>query len=679
MPSPQQLQDTVADHHLPAIQHIVDAAKGAPVSPERVRHHCKLCDSDGAIIYSTHAIQQAMDLLQSRVPRDRPTAENRAKRPTTGVLDVNGGPRLSTPPYPSGTPVAQPSSTKEIRVQLDEEFITLRVSPSVTFEHFLHHVHTAFQCSPDARLRVGHETAAGWNIIYNDESLATALQDHICAFQIRTGMSSHAARSPSPGGSTAPPVQLSFELSEQTQNRKNWEFRVKVREDMKKRVAEKLGQEGTAVGSPLVSSSISALRAFLRQLTVLNANWEVIDAEQAHQHDGLDLNDRLHWYIAAVIDHFHPAIAQVWHSNDPGTSAKRQPHSFASFPAFLAQLYVTVKPGTSGSPLYVLPAMLEDLKARLPSFTWRRDIGSELNQVLTAVQFLQAQVFPDTADHGKHITLFLEQVLAPDVQTRLREILKQHHADDLPPIFRDSDDYAQLQSYRLASVLRRWQAFDTSSQALKLAEFQGWTTRASGMSKSSDTNRPPARGTSGVALATTPPEPSDKLIRVSGIEFRQNLASWADQTDRQREEAKFVELVYNFEGQCHHCHRQGHRQVGCPDLFQLDSKGQDRNPKSYFYQLIPPPVALDAGKHSGHRAVGRGSSPGDIRGSRGGGRASRGGSDRVALAAVLEATTRLETQMELLSREQHRDHARMEQVAQQLGEQMGNGKAGAAQ
>jgi hypothetical protein len=146
MPSPQPLQDTVADHHLPAIQHIVDAAKGAPVSPERVRHHCKLCDSDGEIIYSTHAIQQAMDLLQSRVPRDRPTAENRAKRPTTGVLDVNGGPRLSTPPYPSGTPVALPSSTMEIRVQLDEEYITLRVSPSVTFEHFLHHVHTAFQC-----------------------------------------------------------------------------------------------------------------------------------------------------------------------------------------------------------------------------------------------------------------------------------------------------------------------------------------------------------------------------------------------------------------------------------------------------------------------------------------------------------------------------------------------------
>jgi hypothetical protein len=34
--------------------------------------------------------------------------------------------------------------------------------------------------------------------------------------------------------------------------------------------------------------------------------------------------------------------------------------------------------------------------------------------------------------------------------------------------------------------------------------------------------------------------------------------------------------------------------------------------------------------------------------------------------------------MELLAREQHRDHDRVEQVAQQLGQQLGNDQAGAA-
>jgi hypothetical protein len=57
---------------------------------------------------------------------------------------------------------------------------------------------------------------------------------------------------------------------------------------------------------------------------VLNANLDLKEAEQALQQDGLDPNDHLKWYIAAVVYNIHPAILQVWavwHSNDRGTSA----------------------------------------------------------------------------------------------------------------------------------------------------------------------------------------------------------------------------------------------------------------------------------------------------------------------------------------------------------------------
>jgi hypothetical protein len=63
-------------------------------------------------------------------------------------------------------------------------------------------------------------------------------------------------------------------------------------------------------------------------------------------------------------------------------------------------------------------------------------------------------------------------------------------------------------------------------------------------------------------------------------------------------------------------------------------------------------------------------------------RQSRGGPGCPALAAVLEAVSasnaRMETQMELLARERQRDHDSVEQVAQQLAHQLGNGRAGAA-
>ena len=185
-------------------------------------------------------------------------------------------------------------------------------------------------------------------------------------------------------------------------------------------------------------------------------------------------------------------------------------------------------------------------------------------------------------------------------------------------------------------------------------------------------------GSAGTVSGAPPPPPSAKEITVQGETFRRNLASWTDHQEQRREEQRFVELVYNFDGNCNLCHRAGHRQIGCPTLFDLDPRtGKDLNPKSYFYTLRPPPVALEAGKLPGGSRQG-----GGLRGGRGGGsinRNPRGSVEPSALAAVLEATARLETRLELMSREQQRDHDRVEQVAQQMGEQLGNERAGAAQ
>ncbi len=60
-----------------------------------------------------------------------------------------------------------------------------------------------------------------------------------------------------------------------------------------------------------------------------------------------------------------------------------------------------------------------------------------------------------------------------DVQTALVEIFKQHHSKDLPPIFQDSDDYAQLQAYNLESVLLHWSTLDTRNGPLTPEEFKG--------------------------------------------------------------------------------------------------------------------------------------------------------------------------------------------------------------
>ena len=139
-------------------------------------------------------------------------------------------------------------------------------------------------------------------------------------------------------------------------------------------------------------------------------------------------------------------------------------------------------------------------------------------------------------------------------------------------------------------------------------------------------------GTTNQRITPTPAPPvlstKEFYVTVEGqpITFRQNLASWTDQQDRAREEHKFLEAVYNFDGNCKNCNRPGHRAVGCPDKFKLDPKtGQDHNPKWYFFTLVPLQMALDTAL--------------PIRRSRGAGnnRSGRGGSVCLDLAAALEA------------------------------------------
>jgi hypothetical protein len=313
--------------------------------------------------------------------------------------------------------------------------------------------------------------------------------------------------------------------------------------------------------------------------------------------------------------------------------------------------------------------MLADLQGRWKTFTSRREICGELRQMLLAVQFLQDKLFSSSSgDLTMPIKVFLESVLSAEVQTALIAVLKQYHNEDLPIIFQSSDDFAQLQAYHLESVLRRWAAFDTLRGPLTVAEFIGGPAKPSSRNSGGKDGIVQQRGNPSSGLPGLSTKEFQVTVDGKRLAFRQNLASWPDQHDRIREEQKFLDVVYAFDGECNYCHRTGHRAVGCPNKFQLDpTTGQDLNPKSYFYTLVPPRAAMAALLPTGGNRGPNSSRP------------ARGSTGRPALAAVLEATARMETQMELLARERQRDHDRVEQVAQQLGQQLGNGRAGAAQ
>ena len=679
----EELRDTLSDEHIKSLTRLWQ--QNSTLTPQRAQNNYLLLDQDKNPLYTLAAIEHELARLKATSARPRPTAENRAARAATREVSsepAETGSRAS--PQQTAGNSQQP---EPVKVKVTDGAVTaqLKISLSLPVEAFKTMVMTALSLDPDARRRMqlGHPTSDGWMVLHDDETWADALRDDVRSFQVRLqagSISSDAASSASTASSTAQPQRLAFEQDGRVQVQKQWEYENKLRNHVKDRVTAKLANDGAMVGSPAVGTSIAELRKLLKNASQLSDEWVMLCAEQQHRDDGISESTLLEWFIDAVINKFHPSIAQMWQSNDPSIRAKRMPTAFGSFDLFLAQLYLTVKPGVSGAPSKVLPAMLADLQGRWRSFTVRREICGEIRQVLVAAQFLNDHLFDGSAtDLSMTVKVFLEGALADEVQTELMGVLKQNHSEDLSPIFRESDDFAQLQAYNLDSVLRRWAALDTKQGLLKPTEFKAsWMGQQSGGSSGGGrVSGNASRAWPGVSPTATSPPPSAKEfhIKVNGqpITFRQNLASWPDHQDRMREEAKFVELVYQFEGQCNYCAQFGHREVGCPKRFKLDQNGQDLNPKSYFYTLIPPRVALEASKARSGSGGGNGRS-----GSSGGGGRGGRGSDRSALAAVLEATARLETRMELIAREQHRDHDRVEQVAQQLGQQLGNDQAGAA-
>ena len=73
-----------------------------------------------------------------------------------------------------------------------------------------------------------------------------------------------------------------------------------------------------------------------------------------------------------------------------------------------------------------------------------------------AVQFLQLEEKSFSGlsgDFTMPIKVFLESALSAEVHISLIAALKKTHSEDLPPIFHDSDDFAQMQAYKLESVL----------------------------------------------------------------------------------------------------------------------------------------------------------------------------------------------------------------------------------
>jgi len=595
--------------------------KNKAITPDRIRKHYSLLDNDNPI-YSVDVVERAIASFE--LGRMRPTAERRAATAALQALQP-------TPIVSVGHQAAPDSSSRHqlaatVAVEHPDLGRTmLRLPHSCTLAQFKTLAAECFDLDPDHRLQVSLRTDELDHLVFvsTTEVLNEMLEQYgcTCLFQLRSTRTGSSGPI-SPGGTqdsrrVDPLRQEASTSSDLVSSGKSttaqWQHSLKVSQSIKTRVCDSLAAEGGVVGSSHVTTSIGELFRLLRVSRLLLDTWDDLLAEHRVFEHGIEERQLLEWFITAVMQKFHPVLNQLWlqEASDPAFRNQRRAAVFSTAEAFVLQVYLTVRPGTTGFQIHVLPAMLQDLERRISTFATRRLVCSELRHIWATTQFLQTHLCPGESCVDQPIKQFLENALSLDMRERLCMVLKENHSAELPPYLRQQLDFAPIHAYSVESILARWAAFD-SLQARPLAMDWASPLRAPGPpTERRGPQRLDSLGRPSVLPAAGPPSPaaaapldqtwsSDSftvVVNREPITLRKHLGSWADLTDREQELSKFVKAMYNFSGACNLCHKQGHRARGCPTHIQLDPQtGVDMNPKSFFYKLKPPLVALEAAR-----------------------------------------------------------------------------------
>jgi len=362
------------------------------------------------------------------------------------------------------------------------------------------------------------------------------------------------------------------------------------------------------------SSPAATVCAAVHVLTRLNAKWLEIERAVPEGGDAIPSTKRLHWFLAAILDHMDPALTQKWIIQMPTT--RREVHSYADWPTFQQNLGALLATEVHGRP----EDLLHDIDTMMGPVANYPNVATFLANLqefrVAGQEFVRLRQAPATdRDVDRHILAYLAARLTDTARAALSDMLA------LQPSWRSTADafytekYPPLEAYPLDSLLQalherglhrkglNWthdfkaQTLGTGGQG-KLPSFsQGNRQRAplSGMPGTGTTasggttpslqpdTRPGSQASRGPGTLHNHP-PSKRTIKVDGQpqDFPYHL----------RFSKLFVDLTVR-DVVCHHCHHPGHTSFVCPKYFQLDEHLVEHNQRSFFYMLRPPQRVLN--------------------------------------------------------------------------------------
>jgi hypothetical protein len=300
---------------------------------------------------------------------------------------------------------------------------------------------------------------------------------------------------------------------------------------------------------------------------------------------------RLRWFIEAILDLLEGDVKERWHGQDD--PEQREASYYTTWAQFKASLFTIIRNVTDFTPdglMEQLPKLVSPAKCAS-----RKDLWVAIEQVQRAAKTLAEMKSTDATAQIEAATVkYLEASLTQEATKGICEALAYKHRDAASAYFA-SMQHPPLTAYPSrcikAVMLGRddfagpwradWRVIPNKEPAAAAQPSKG-----GGSGTQRVENPKPSNNGSGSPRTRVLTRNQESHV------FPYYLKDVTDASERARQETKFLGHSL-LDWKCRKCGVQGHTQDICPRLFKLDARSIERNPRSFFFELRPPQQVLN--------------------------------------------------------------------------------------
>jgi hypothetical protein len=613
-PDSEQVEKMVQMHLGKYIQVTPNKVVLAKLSPQQIVDRREFLNEKGQALYSVEQVRKILiEQVGGEAEADMAQTSPPSRKDTTAA--TQSIPAATSPPMLTGSSKALSTTSSSSKVVISVVYeassspltIRLRMQSDWTLQDVTQQLtdHCALTTPHSFKLQFEHE-GGGAEILTDMEDVWEVIRDTQASgrwvfrsIMPATPQQERMVIGPTSVTSESVTRRLSYDnpesdsMTQLTKALRLQQFEQSVMAEIKAAVKSAVTQYGEKVGKA-GNSPAETFYTALRVTEDLTKLLERLNKQASRREDPTAEQQRLQWFIEAILDLLEDDVKQRWQGQDD--PEHREASHYTSWAQFRAILFTIIRNITDFTPdglMDQLPNLVVPAKCAS-----RNDLWVAIEQVQAAAKTLaEMKAIDATAQIEASTVKYLAASLTAEATKGIIEALANKHRAEA------STYYSQIQHPPLTAYPSRcikgvmlgrddfegnWRADWRVSPGRDLSAQSG---KVSGNS-----NQRAEKKTLSDQGSSSPRTRVLKRNQQSYV-FPIHLKDVSDAGERKSLEKNFLANTL-LDWKCHKCGVNGHTQEICPQFFKLDNRSIEHNPRSFFFGLRPPQQVLNLSKQA---------------------------------------------------------------------------------